>query len=327
MKDRQTTSSPRSLKSILTFSDEQERNIEILCEVAKQSGTSLSLKEALELTSLGLTAEEFEIAWKHSKALGSKYKIYSGRIIENADSIDGGEMEKRQTRAEWNLQMARKFVSLFRTDEDLKLLSVSGSTSYHSVSEQDDLDFFCVTKKGSLWIFLAKAFIFGRLFRMRETGSPPLCFSYVMEEDYARRLFRESSDGLFARDAITAIILKGQNLYSELLKENKFIGLYFPKMYLARLSELLEKDHHSQDQERSHSKIQAKLRTIMNSFLRYSLGNYIHFKSYFLNRKFTKDVVSERRFKAKIGKEFCLYESNDYSELRKKYASLQILPH
>lgn len=301
---------------VLTLSNIQERNIDILCQVAKSNGTSLSLMELADLTSLDVREEELEKAWNRSKVLSDRYKIAYGRITERVSSIKEADMRERYLRYVWNLGFAKKFALLFTNDEDLKVLSISGSTAYHSVSDQDDLDFFCVTRNDSLWIFLLKALIRSRRFQAREKG-PPLCFSYVVEEASARKLFSKGGDGLFARDAITVNVLKGQKLYGNLLLENAWIGFYFPKMYRARVSELLANKR--EGYENSFSDDSSIVRKIANRLLEHTLGNYIRVKSYLLNRRFAKAKENKRIFKVKINNGSCLFESNDYLELRKKY--------
>lgn len=308
----------------LTLTDAQERNIETLCQIAKQNGTSLSLKEAIDLASLHIPEEDLANAWNRSSVLSSRFLVDSGQIMETFSSLAEEEITMRRIRAEWNLEVGRNFALLFRSDENLLLLSISGSTSYHSVSKEDDLDFFCVTRNDSMWIFLLKALIKGRLFRAREKRSPPFCFSYVMEEAYARKLFSKRSDALFARDAMMAVVLKGEEFYGKLLTENEWIGSYFPRMYSTRISEVLKR-HYSESMVGEFSKKPPTSQRIANRILWPILGNYIRVKSYLLNRKFSRVEDTRRIFKVKMDKDHCLFESNDYMELRRKYTGFQIL--
>ena len=306
----------------LTLNEAQERNIDLLCQVANQNGAPISLKEIMELTSLDTREEELLNAWNRSELLSDRYSIVGGRVIEKtAFFIETNEVRTRYDRAESYLNHARKFSTLFKHDKDLEMLSVSGSTSYCSVSEDDDLDFFCITRNDSLWIFLSKALIRSRLFRARDKGSPVLCFSFVIEESHARKLFSKHGDGLFARDAITAIVLKGEEFYRNLLKENKGIGSYFPKMYSARIPELSSMQPKI---PKYPSQSRASIaRKIANRILQHTLGNYIRFKSNLLNRRFAKTGDNKRIFKVHVRKGCFLFESNGYLELRKKYAGLK----
>lgn len=311
------------------LSKSQERNIEILYEIAKENGARLSLSDVLDLASLTVDEKELVGAWNHSQFLRGKYTLASGEVLEKSSpQIDYGEASKRVARADYNLRVASEFALMFENDESLEVLCVSGSTSYRSASEDDDLDFFCVTKNGSAWIFLLKALFHRRLFQMKENAEgkklPPICFSYVMEDSCARNLFSERSDGLFARDSITAIVLKGEQVYASLLRDCRWIETYFPKIYRARLNDkqltkhiTLEKKIESAHQWQANILLRA-----VNGILFITLGNYIRFKSYLLNRRFARNGSNERLFKAKISKSYCLFESENYSHLRNKYAHL-----
>jgi hypothetical protein len=322
MEGSQVPAFPSAELRRFTLNNIQERNIGILCEVARQNGATLNLKEIIDLTSLDIGEEELENAWNRSEYLSARYKIVCGQISQkNRPSLRQTEDVERYTRAKSNLDYARKFALLFQAEENLELLSVSGSTSYGSVSDRDDLDFFCIAKDDSLWLFLSKALIRGRLFRARERESPDLCFSYVIEESNARKLFSRAGDGLFARDAINAIVLKGEAFYGGLLRQNKAIASYFPKMYDTRVSELSKRQNCRQP---SASSVKFSIiHKIANRVLQYTLGNYIRFKSQLLNRKFANAGDDSRIFKIKIDKGSCLFESNDYLELRRKYADFE----
>src|SRR5579863_9041158 len=104
----------------LRLSVKQENNIELLCQVAKQNGTYLSLKEVLELTSLNCTEEELALAWSLSKRLSSKYRIESGFILEAVSSSPNKMMlAQRRIRANRNLRVAEVFAGLFEEEKNL----------------------------------------------------------------------------------------------------------------------------------------------------------------------------------------------------------------
>ena len=303
-----------------SLSSAQEKNIEILCRVATRNGSCLTLREVLELTSLDLGEQDLAVAWNISKSLSSKFKVFSGQIIDINRPVTQDDMGKRSVQAESNLCFARKFARFFRSIDSVYLLSVSGSTSYRSVSQDDDLDFFCITKKDSLWIFMFVALVISRIFRATQKVAPTFCFSCTMEENYARKIFNTRNDGLFARDALTVIVLKGEQFYGNLLKENSWIRKYFSRIYNERISET----------ERNRSSVvlidtyvSSTLRKITNIFLSVTLGNYIRIKSELTSRRYSKAGANARIFKAKIDAQRCIFESNDYIELHKEYLDFQ----
>ncbi len=314
-----------------TLTGEQEKNIEILCSIAESNGVSLSTAEIVELASLGIDESELQEAWKKSK-LNLKFKVVSGLITENKEQpVSNAHVDRRHSeravryeRAASGIAIARKFGVSLSGDKNLKLLSIGGSTSYYSVSEQDDLDFFCVTKRDSVWIFLLKALLLGRLFRFSEKEGPPLCFSYVIDEDKAAQLFRTKRDSLFARDAISAIVIAGESYYEKLLKENKWMASYFPNLYSHRISNnsklQTEKVLGSGPLSSSVTRSSA-VRQVANLFLFFTLGSYIRLKSHFLNKRFARAGAKKRLFEVRAGKDQCVFESLDYIELRAKYSN------
>jgi len=54
-----------------------------------------------------------------------------------------------------NITLARVLSSRLG-GRDALVFAVSGSTSYQSASVHDDIDLFCVTPRGKMWIFLAE---------------------------------------------------------------------------------------------------------------------------------------------------------------------------
>jgi hypothetical protein len=324
MQAKKTTQIETSnLRPLLTLSAVQERNADLLFQIAKQKGTTLALRELLDLISIDAQEDDLASAWNRSNFLSAKYRIVLGLIHEkDNDSFSEGEIQNRYSRARSNLNFAKEFSRIFQKESDLSLLSVSGSTSYMSASSEDDLDFFCVTKHDSLWIFLSKALLQRRLFQKREKNSPSLCFSFVIDEEYAHDLFSTKLDRLFARDAIMAVVLKGGDFYEKLLEESVWISSHFPKMYLARISNLQKENKSSIGITCKPEKF-ATLKKILNDFLFYSLGTYIRIKSNAFNKRLRMSGNAQKIFRAKIERGKCIFESNDYLALRKKYAALK----
>jgi hypothetical protein len=303
------------------LSEKTVANIKVLCDIARSNGAALSVKDLLLLASIDLTEDQFSRAWQKDIFLSSRYAISSGIIVElpSAEKVEleseRREISERYLRATSNVTFASRFGSFIGT-RLFKVLSISGSTSYYSVSKDDDLDFFCIARTGRMWPSFVKALILARIFRFSVQNSPWLCLSYVADERFAQSEFSENQDGLFARDAISAKVINGDQSYGTLLKENYWMAQYFPKLYALRVNGL-EKENSS---NRGRESISA---SFPNLFLYYTAGTYIRIKSYLLNRRFMKRQKKSSLFRLRIGPDHCIYESAEYVRLRSLYTGLQ----
>lgn len=298
------------------LSHEEASNIELFCSIAQENGHCLTLKQIIELTSLKLSEEELIATWNTSVSLGAKYIIDEGIVYERGvkdRALSKKELLERERRAEFNIRLARNFLGYLGKPNSL-VLSISGSTSYLSVSEKDDLDFFCIARTRSMWLLMLRALILARLFRLVCKGTPQICLSYVMDEQFASKEFLTPQDGLFARDALSTIVIHGEEYYGALLKKSKWMERYFPSLY--RSKTLPQKEVPGTLPINSLVKI-------VNHFLYFTLGSYIRVKSYLLNRRFTYASAHERLFTIRLGADHCIYESVNYLNLRKKYSKIE----
>jgi len=148
-----------------------------------------------------------------------------------------------------------------------------------------------------------------------QKDSPWLCLSYVADEQFAKREFASNRDGLFARDAVSARVVQGEEFYSDLLRENSWMAEYFPKLYSLQVAK--------SSNESNKVKRDSTFTRIINMFLYYTAGSYIKLKSHLLNRKFSRDRKISSLFKLRVGVDHCIYESQDYLRLRKMYAAFR----
>ncbi len=299
------------------LSDQNETDIRLFCEIAKEKGSLISLKEILVLTSFNVSEQELEEAWLTSSLRGH-YALASGKVVEKSKPISEVlfEEEERFSRARTNIYFARRFAAALST-ENPKVLSISGSTSYQSVSRRDDVDFFCITSEGTMWISLTKSLLLARVFRLSLNECPWICLSYVMDENYAASEFTSPQDGLFARDALAAIVLRGADFYEGLLEKCSWMREYFPKLYQLRVRPGQMNTVHLNVKKSTSSVDQ-----IGNLFLYFTVGTYIRLKSYLLNRKLSKSKDRSGPFILRIGKDHCIYESLSYLRLRRMYSQL-----
>ncbi len=294
--------------------------ISFLSGIAKVNGSLVSLKDLVALTRTNLSEEQLASWWAISPELAGAYELKNGFIIERGNDYLGKfpssperEQEKR-ARAESYARYAREFAS-FCTGPETRLVAISGSTSYHTSSEADDLDIFCVTKPDHLWLFLTKSLLLARFLQIFRRSGPRICFSYAADQNFVMNEFLPVRDPLFARDALTTIVVHGQEFYEELLKKSSWISKYFPRLYQQRTNVA----HVGLARETVAS---ATSRRFLNLLLKVLVGNYIVLKSAMLNRKLRKQGKFSSLFTARIGPDHCIFESVRYSKLRAMYLKL-----
>lgn len=328
------------IKYLSRLSPSTVSNIRLFCEVARANGSSLSISDLLLLISLELSESELKDAWRNCESLNMKYDIDSGFVVERNEkrsksrgaadpqaAYEETESLDRLARASSNISFAMSFGS-FIGDKCFKVLAISGSTSYLSVSEDDDLDFFCISRTGSMWTSLVRSLLLARAFRLSLTGAPWLCLSYVADEEFAKSEFERNQNGVIARDALSARVIHGKEFYYNILKRSSWMKQYFPKLYSLRLmrSPGNSPDRISTEGKNApdlQSQISSPIRKIVNLFLYYTAGSYIKLKANLLNRRFAKLGKRSSLFKLRIGPDHCIYESVDYMSLKEMYSRLE----
>jgi hypothetical protein len=295
--------------------------VNFLSGIAKANGSLVSLKDLAALTRTNLSEEQLESSWAGIPELVGSYELKNGLIIErgNNNAANGlssvDQEQEKKARAESYARYAREFASLCDTEET-KLIAISGSTSYQSPSAMDDLDIFCITRPDHLWLFLTKSLLLARFLHVLRRNEPRICFSYVVDENFVEKEFRPARDALFARDALTTIVVHGREFYKELLKKSSWISSYFPHLYQRRTNALR---HGEVAREKIAS---APSQKFLNILLRVLVGNYIAVKSAMLNRKLRKQGKFSSLFSTKIGSDHCIFESVRYTKLKAMYLKL-----
>jgi hypothetical protein len=310
------------IETEFTLSPSLERNIDILCQVAEMNGDKLYVSDLGQLLPIEAELDEFEHAILRSVFLSSKYAIVDGLLTaKKTGSLPVGYLDKakraKMLLAMEHIEYGRRFAAFFIRDNNVKMIAVSGSTSYLSVSKSDDLDFFCITGDNSLWIFITQALLLGRFIRLIDRATPALCFSYVLGESRVKENFRTQRDGLLARDTLATKVLKGTQYYRSLLGQNRWLSVFFPRIYETKLSEDSEE---SVWKKNASSRMEGGLTRVLNLLLYHTVGNYIKLKSRLLNSKL-RSKGRGRSFTALIEKDKHVFESDYYTELRRVYAN------
>jgi hypothetical protein len=293
--------------------------VELLLAIARVKGSHLSIKEIDELTGLLPEGSDPSSIRNLIPNLDSQYELQSGLLLRkhrgNSQTLAEtlADSNQRRARAERYIEYAREFSLLFGT-RWTRVLSVAGSTSYGSPSENDDIDIFCVTERDSLWIYLTKALLLTRVFKLCRPKSPRFCFSCALDEEYAKNLFASPNDALFARDALTAQVLQGSVFYNSLLQRAQWLSDYFPD--LCRIRE-------AQQSRTAKTTVVAQhtaARKALNHFLFLTVGSYVRLKSNLLDRMLRKTGQSDSLFTIISGHDHCIFESQSYRKLRHIYS-------
>jgi glycosyltransferase involved in cell wall biosynthesis len=113
---------------------------------------------------------------------------------------------------------------------------VTGSAAYGEPNRGDDLDLFVVTREGSLWWFLAYTYLAVRAAAWRRVipPSPVPCFNFVVDDRRAIEEFSGSRGFLFAREALTARPVQGEDYYRGLLANAPWMAEEIPRLYAER---------------------------------------------------------------------------------------------
>jgi len=296
--------------------------VELLLAIARAKGSLLSAKDIDELTGLLPAGADLGSIWNQIPSLDSRYEVEGGLLVERraiTHQASNGAIEDqkwRRTRAERYIEYAREF-SFLSGKTWIRVLAVAGSTSYKATSANDDIDIFCVTERDSLWIYLTKALLLARVFRLVRSGSPRFCFSCVLDEDYAKRLFASPNDALFARDALTAQVLRGSLFYDGLLQRGQWLSDYFPKLHGLRTAQ------HVGTFEETNVTRPTLARKALNHFLFLTVGNYVKLKSILLNRRLRRTGRLDSLFGLISSPDHCIFESQSYRKLRRIYSEFK----
>jgi hypothetical protein len=299
----------------MTFSNESAERITLLYRTAQRNGSLITVQELSRLLAEEASERELVEAMASTPVLSSMFELRSGYLTERraGQSLDptSVEMESRRM-AQVNFAHAASFVRLLRSGT-FEMVAVSGSTSYGSASHSKDVDFFCVSRPGQMWVSLARSLLLARAYRTFHRKAPEICFSYVMDERFAQSTFESRRDPLFARDAIQTKVLKGREVYDSLLARAAWISDYFPVAYGGAAHEI---------SKNQRGELPSPLQSALNRFLFHTLGRYLRLKSSLLNRLMSSEGRHSDLFDVRSALDHLVYESRRYVALRRDYASL-----
>ena len=287
----------------------------VVLKVAQMHGSPVALSDLVKLLPAGTANEDIEVAFETLPTLPENYVLKDGLLVPvGANSPPLSDFNRNLKHSIANFKVARWLSNALGSRQALTI-AVSGSTSYKAASPMDDVDLFCVTRPHTLWFFLAKALLLTRMSRLLRKSNVPICLSCLMDEGYATSLFAEDGGALFARDALVAEVVLGNDRYASLLGSAPWMKRYFPKLYAGRSTP---------------PRIGALPRSrtpnwdrCVNLFLFITLGSYIRAKAHFHNYLLDREGKSMSLFHARVGPDHLIYESAKYIRLKDIYDDIK----
>jgi hypothetical protein len=292
--------------------------VNVVVRVAQMHGSTVPLSDLVQLLPDGMTSEDVAEVFEVMSPGSGSYGLRDGLVVPSSDS--SSQTKEFNLRLRHSIANTRvvQWLSKALGDSEARIVAVSGSTSYNAASPKDDVDLFCVTRPQRMWIFLAKGLLLIRASRVFRRPSVPIDMSCLMDEDYATSVFARDGGALFARDALVAEVVLGNDQYSSLLKSAPWMKRYFPKLYKIR-SEPTGTKKIAESEASSWEKC-------VNLFLFATLGSYIRAKAIFHNNVLAKEGKNLSAFRARLGPDHLIYESTKYERLREIYQDIRPTP-
>jgi len=217
-----------------------DRRLTTLVRVAELHGTAVDLDLVPDLLpDHGPRTAEAVADWIDRR--GSPDLVVEDRSVRSVRAaVDPERRRQRRDRAElyWT-EANRLFDGPLRPVRSMvRCAGVTGSAAYLEPMEGDDIDLMVIPRAGEMWLFLA--LVFGTVrFRpgTHPHGGSHWCFNYVMDEREAARAYGRPAGFLFAREALSTRILRGEPFYRGLLGRATWMRGELPRLYAHRLPE------------------------------------------------------------------------------------------
>lgn len=209
--------------------------VAVLLKIAASRGDALTIDEALDLLPEGgPTSREDLLQWSTDHP--DQVRVVGNTLISPCAEPNLPGKQERGQRAAYFLRCATELLTgpLAPVRSLALVVAVTGSTAFHSAEAQDDLDLLIILRRGSLAFFLVWSYaaLRWRLLRSpRGSLRPPVCMNLVLEEPQAHREFNARSGLLIAREALSAVVIQGQEPYRALLSEAAWMREFLPRLY------------------------------------------------------------------------------------------------
>lgn len=207
--------------------------------------------------------------------LSDALNALSGRVGKKKDCyfLVGREeivdiRNQREVRSRSLLPRAMKYGRVLGFLPFIRMVALTGSLAVMNISKTADFDYMLVTVPGRVWTARASALAFGRLTRLQ---GHTLCPNLIVSET---ALEWPLHDLYSARELCQMVLIKGDDVYSKLMKANQWVKLFLPNCV------------HSISREQKETDAAAKFRSTSESLLGGTLGE--HFEKWEMNRKIAR---------------------------------------
>jgi poly-beta-1,6-N-acetyl-D-glucosamine synthase len=211
-----------------------ELRVASLLRVATDFGTGVPLSQLEKLLPANGPDAEALGRWLESRP--ALARLDGARAFNPANVVPPAE--DRALRARQYREFAEALWSgpFFFARDLVRCAAISGSTAFGEPRAGDDLDLFIVTRSDCLWWFLARAYLALLIARRHDPAfqDPTPCLNYVLEDRTAAEEFGRRGDLLFAREALSVRVLRGDDYYRGLVASAFWMRSELPRLYDAR---------------------------------------------------------------------------------------------
>ncbi len=211
------------------------QRIESILWVASRYDTGVRLAEVASLTPPDTPLDEAGLrAWFAARP--HLARVEGDRVFSATTRPE--DLDDRRARADRYRQAAEALLheTLAPVLPLTLCVGITGSTAYGEPKPGDDLDFFVVTRRGALWVFVLFTQLVARL-RLRPWPAPERprpCFNYVLEDGLASPEFERPRGFVVAREALNTVVIRGESYYQGLLGAGIWMREEVPRLYVTR---------------------------------------------------------------------------------------------
>lgn len=143
---------------------------------------------------------------------------------------------KRKKESEKKIIRAKKIAHVLSFIPSVLFIGISGGLSVKNADKKDDIDFFLLTKKGTLWSTRAVMLLVLELLGLRrkrgeENAKDKICLNMIVEES-SMGFDKDRQDLYTAREISQMMpLFERENTYVKFMKANKWVEKYLPNSF------------------------------------------------------------------------------------------------
>lgn len=179
---------------------------------------------------------EKKVIVQELKKLNTNVEEKDGYWFLNGRSHLARMRKKREKYAKEKMEKARHIAGLLSIIPTIQLIGVSGGLSMANIEEADDIDFFIITKKNTLWSTRFFALILLKSMGLLRTKSNKnvvnkACLNMFVDE-LSLEFSRDRQEVYTAHEIAQMVPLFERNeTYNQFIKENKWVKKFLANFY------------------------------------------------------------------------------------------------